>query len=189
MTKKSAAAGAASFYQLTSQIITLSDCPRSNTGEDDARQLAELTRGLPIHIDLIDVNDPTGGYRPPSPEELSTFMDALRLHVSAPVGRHYSGGKDRRERHGLGEFVDRERTHRTRKGPARFVSPSDLRPLSSVLRPLTSVLRPLTSALCPPPSVLRPLSSVLRPLSSALCPPPSVLRPLSSVLRPLTSAL
>lgn len=65
-----------------------------NTREEDARQLAELTRGLPIHLDLIDVNDPTGTYRPPSPEELSVFLDALRRHVAAPFGRRYSGGKD-----------------------------------------------------------------------------------------------
>ena len=65
-----------------------------NTSEDDARQLAELTRGLPLHIDLIDVNDPTGATRPPSPNELSAFLDALRLHVGAPIGRRYSGGKD-----------------------------------------------------------------------------------------------
>lgn len=65
-----------------------------NTGEEDARQLGALTRGLPIHIDLIDVNDPTGRYRPPSPEELQRFLDALRRHVAAPIGRRYSGGKD-----------------------------------------------------------------------------------------------
>jgi 23S rRNA (adenine2503-C2)-methyltransferase len=65
-----------------------------NTGEEDARQLAELTRGLPIHLDLIDVNDPTGRFRPPSPEELTAFRDALRRHVAAPFGRRYSGGKD-----------------------------------------------------------------------------------------------
>ena len=65
-----------------------------NTGEQDARELGELARGLPVKIDLIDVNDPTGRYRPPSREELAAFRDALRKHVGAPVLRRYSGGAD-----------------------------------------------------------------------------------------------
>lgn len=65
-----------------------------NTREEDARQLAELTAGLPIKIDLIDVNDPTGRFLPPSAQELVAFRDALRSHVSAPVSRRYSGGSD-----------------------------------------------------------------------------------------------
>ncbi len=65
-----------------------------NTGEEDAKQLAELTKGIPVMLDLIDVNDPSGKFIPPSPEELSAFRDALRLHLAAPVARRYSGGKD-----------------------------------------------------------------------------------------------
>ncbi len=65
-----------------------------NTGEVDARQLAELARGLPITLDLIDVNDPTGRFRPPAPDELAAFRDALRAHVGMPVARRYSGGQD-----------------------------------------------------------------------------------------------
>jgi 23S rRNA (adenine2503-C2)-methyltransferase len=65
-----------------------------NTGEDDARQLAALTRGLPVKLDLIDVNDPTGRFCPPAPAELDAFRDALRTHLAAPVARRYSGGKD-----------------------------------------------------------------------------------------------
>ncbi len=65
-----------------------------NTREEDARRLAELTRGLPIKLDLIDVNDPTGRFRPPSTEELAVFRDALSKHLGVPVGRRYSGGKD-----------------------------------------------------------------------------------------------
>ena len=38
-----------------------------NTRAEDARALAELTRGLPIKLDLIDVNDPTGRFQPPPP--------------------------------------------------------------------------------------------------------------------------
>lgn len=65
-----------------------------NTGEADAKQLAELTRGLPVMLDLIDVNDLSGKYRAPSPDELNAFRDALRRHLGAPVVRRYSGGKD-----------------------------------------------------------------------------------------------
>lgn len=65
-----------------------------NTGEEDALQLAELTRGLPVKLDLIDVNDPTGRFRPPSADELRAFRDWLRLHLEAPVARRYSGGRD-----------------------------------------------------------------------------------------------
>ena len=83
-------------HQVTGERITLAWTMISgvNTGEEDAEQLAELTRGLPVKLDLIDVNDPSGKYCPPSPEELKAFRDALRLHLVAPVARRYSGGKD-----------------------------------------------------------------------------------------------
>lgn len=65
-----------------------------NVGEDDAQRLADLTRGLPIKLDLIDVNDPSGHFRPPSSAELNAFRDALRVKLGAPVVRRYSGGQD-----------------------------------------------------------------------------------------------
>jgi len=65
-----------------------------NVGEADAIKLAEVTRGLPIKLDLIDVNDPSGHFRPPGPEELSAFRDALRVHLGMPITRRYSGGQD-----------------------------------------------------------------------------------------------
>ena len=65
-----------------------------NTSRDDARALAELTRGLPILLDLIDVNDPTGEFRRPSTDEANAFRDALREELNAPVQRRYSGGQD-----------------------------------------------------------------------------------------------
>ncbi len=65
-----------------------------NTRDSDARALAELTRGLPVQVDLIDVNDPTGRYQPPTREELDAFRDALRAHLGMPVARRYSGGQD-----------------------------------------------------------------------------------------------
>lgn len=65
-----------------------------NVREEDAAQLAELVRGLPITLDLIDVNDATGRFRAPSPEELNAFRDALRKYLQMPVARRYSGGQD-----------------------------------------------------------------------------------------------
>ena len=65
-----------------------------NTREEDAIQLAELVRNLPITLDLIDVNDTTGRFQPPSPAELDAFRDALRKHLKMPVARRYSGGQD-----------------------------------------------------------------------------------------------
>jgi 23S rRNA (adenine2503-C2)-methyltransferase len=65
-----------------------------NTRDEDARRLAELTRGLPIKLDLIDVNDPTGRFRRPTRQELSDFRDALSARLGMPVSRRYSGGQD-----------------------------------------------------------------------------------------------
>jgi len=65
-----------------------------NTSREDASQLAELTRGLPILLDLIDVNDPTGQFRRPDSEEANAFRDYLREELQMPVQRRYSGGQD-----------------------------------------------------------------------------------------------
>ena len=84
------------YHAATGERITLAWTLISgmNTREEDARQLAALTQGLPVKLDLIDVNDPSGTFTPPSPVELDTFRDALRVHLAAPVVRRYSGGKD-----------------------------------------------------------------------------------------------
>jgi 23S rRNA (adenine2503-C2)-methyltransferase len=84
------------YHQASGRRVTLAWTLISgvNTREEDARQLAELTHGLPVKIDLIDVNDPTGRYLPPSAEELHAFRDWLRAHLAAPVARRYSGGQD-----------------------------------------------------------------------------------------------
>ncbi|OPZ27885.1 MAG: putative dual-specificity RNA methyltransferase RlmN [Lentisphaerae bacterium ADurb.BinA184] len=65
-----------------------------NTRDADARALADLTRGLPVKIDLVDVNDPSGQFLPPAPAELDAFRDALRARLGMPVARRYSGGRD-----------------------------------------------------------------------------------------------
>jgi 23S rRNA (adenine2503-C2)-methyltransferase len=84
------------YHRATGRRVTLAWTMLAgvNTREEDARGLAELTRGLPVKIDLIDVNDPTGRYRPPTPDELNSFRDALRVHLGMPVARRYSGGRD-----------------------------------------------------------------------------------------------
>jgi 23S rRNA (adenine2503-C2)-methyltransferase len=64
-----------------------------NTSPQHARDLAALVAGLRVKLNLIDVTDETGTYRPPTPDELATFRDALDA-LGAPVVRRYSGGKD-----------------------------------------------------------------------------------------------
>jgi len=72
-----------------------------NTRAADARDLAALPRGLPIKLDLIDINDDTGRFQPPAPAELSAFRAELRLHLGVPVARRYSGGRDIRAACGM----------------------------------------------------------------------------------------
>lgn len=65
-----------------------------NVGEEDARALGEIIGDLPVRLDIIDVTDSTGRYQPPTPDELSSFRNALNRYVSQPVVRRYSGGAD-----------------------------------------------------------------------------------------------
>ena len=84
------------YHEVSGRRVTLAWTLISgfNTRPEDARQLAELTDGLPVKLDLIDVNDPTGEFAPPSQSELNTFRDALRAELRMPVVRRYSGGQD-----------------------------------------------------------------------------------------------
>ncbi|HMP15802.1 MAG TPA: radical SAM protein [Gemmatales bacterium] len=65
-----------------------------NTTEQDARELAELVDGLPVRLDIIDVNDASGHFEPPTMTELKQFRDDLDKHLAQPVVRRYSGGAD-----------------------------------------------------------------------------------------------
>ena len=65
-----------------------------NTRPEDARRLAELTVGLPVRLDLIDVNDASGQFLPPADAERNAFHDALTAELGMPVARRYSGGGD-----------------------------------------------------------------------------------------------
>ena len=84
------------YHAATGQRVTLAWTALRgiNTSEEDARQIAELTAGLPVRIDLIDVNDATGEFSPPTMAELQAFRDALTEHVGMPIARRYSGGAD-----------------------------------------------------------------------------------------------
>lgn len=65
-----------------------------NTSREDARQLAERTKGMRVRLDLIDVNDASGEFVTAGPEELRRFRDALTEEVGMPIARRYSGGAD-----------------------------------------------------------------------------------------------
>jgi len=84
------------YHAVSGQRVTLAWTMISgvNVSDGDAQRLADLTRGLPIKLDLIDINDPTGRFRPPTPPELDAFRDALRSRLAMPVARRYSGGQD-----------------------------------------------------------------------------------------------
>jgi 23S rRNA (adenine2503-C2)-methyltransferase len=64
-----------------------------NSGEDEAEAIARHFSGGPVRVHLIDVNDPSGRYRPPDDAERGRFLDALRARGIAFV-RRYSGGSD-----------------------------------------------------------------------------------------------
>ena len=84
------------YHAATGRRVTLAWTMISgfNTREADAIQLAELVRGVPITLDLIDVNDSMGRFVPPGEAERNAFRDALREHLKMPVARRYSGGQD-----------------------------------------------------------------------------------------------
>jgi 23S rRNA (adenine2503-C2)-methyltransferase len=66
-----------------------------NTGNDEVEALCALFEGVPIRLNLIDVNDARpDGFQRASDEELAKFRDALRA-LGAPVVRRYSGGAAR----------------------------------------------------------------------------------------------
>jgi 23S rRNA (adenine2503-C2)-methyltransferase len=64
-----------------------------NTGEDEARELRRLFRGVPLRVSVIDVNDPSGAHARASDEERTAFLSALSDNGIGFV-RRYSGGAD-----------------------------------------------------------------------------------------------
>jgi 23S rRNA (adenine2503-C2)-methyltransferase len=84
------------YHAATGKRVTLAWTALAgiNTRPEDARLLAELTAGLPVKLDLIDVNDASGEFLPPTAAELNAFRDALTQELGMPVVRRYSGGQD-----------------------------------------------------------------------------------------------
>jgi 23S rRNA (adenine2503-C2)-methyltransferase len=81
---------AATRTRITLEYVTISGV---NVGEEDARALIDRLAGIPVRLNLIDVNDATGRFRPPTAEELARFRDLL-APLRQPIVRRYSGGKD-----------------------------------------------------------------------------------------------
>lgn len=66
-----------------------------NTGSDEVEALRSLFDGVPLRLNLIDVNDARpDGYRRAGDDELARFRDGLRT-LGIPVVRRYSGGAAR----------------------------------------------------------------------------------------------
>jgi 23S rRNA (adenine2503-C2)-methyltransferase len=64
-----------------------------NMARKDASALACLLEGLRAKVTLIDVNDNTGRFQPPSEAEVNEFRAELLAH-KIPVARRYAGGKE-----------------------------------------------------------------------------------------------
>lgn len=64
-----------------------------NCGVEDAAALRELLVGIPIVLNIIEVNDGSGRFHPPSEAEWIAFREALQI-LGQPIVRRYSGGKD-----------------------------------------------------------------------------------------------
>jgi 23S rRNA (adenine2503-C2)-methyltransferase len=64
-----------------------------NTGDDEARALGRLFRGVKVRLSVIDVNDPTGEFLRAGDDERGRFLTALADNGIGFV-RRYSGGPD-----------------------------------------------------------------------------------------------
>jgi 23S rRNA (adenine2503-C2)-methyltransferase len=58
-----------------------------------AQELGRLFAGVKVKINLIDVNDPSGTFLPPTDAEIALFRAELS-RFSIPVARRYAGGRD-----------------------------------------------------------------------------------------------
>lgn len=72
-----------------------------NHDQAEIDALGRLFEGVPIRLNLIDVNDPReGGYRRATFEERNRFMDDLQV-LGVPIVSRYSGGKEKRAACGM----------------------------------------------------------------------------------------
>jgi 23S rRNA (adenine2503-C2)-methyltransferase len=81
---------AAAGGRMMLEYVTISG---QNVGQEDALALIDRLRGMPVRLNLIDVNDTTGQFAPPTEAELAQFRSWLEP-LAQPVVRRYSGGKD-----------------------------------------------------------------------------------------------
>ena len=66
-----------------------------NTGADEVESLVKLLDGVPLRLNLIDVNDAReDGFRQASDAERKSFIEQLQV-LRAPIVRRYSGGASR----------------------------------------------------------------------------------------------
>ena len=66
-----------------------------NTGADEVEALGALLAGVPLRINLIDVNDAReDGFRRAGDDERRALVDRLQV-LGVPVVRRYSGGAGR----------------------------------------------------------------------------------------------
>ncbi|HVR42184.1 MAG TPA: radical SAM protein [Thermoanaerobaculia bacterium] len=66
-----------------------------NTGAEEVDAIRRLFGGMPLRLNLIDVNDArSDGWRRAAPDELARFRDALAA-LDVPIVRRYSGGAAR----------------------------------------------------------------------------------------------
>ncbi|HKR64539.1 MAG TPA: hypothetical protein VJZ00_12475, partial [Thermoanaerobaculia bacterium] len=79
-----------------------------NTGDDEVEALRALFDGVPLRLNLIDVNDARpDGYRRADDDELARFRDSLRT-LGIPVVRRYSGGAAKHAACGMLASVSRD---------------------------------------------------------------------------------
>ena len=64
-----------------------------NMSRQAAQDLARLFAGVRVKVNLIEVNDPSGRFQPPSEAEVRDFRDELS-QFSIPLVRRYAGGRD-----------------------------------------------------------------------------------------------
>ena len=81
-----------------------------NTGQDEVEALRAHFSGLPLKLNLIDVNDARpDGFRRATPDELGRFRDGLRT-LGVPIVRRYSGGAARHAACGMLAAIHAERS-------------------------------------------------------------------------------
>jgi len=68
--------------------------PDGNCTAEEARALAGLLEGIPVRLDLVDLNGCAGAFVRATEAEVASFRDELCRVLRQPVARRYSGGSD-----------------------------------------------------------------------------------------------